>query len=651
MRFLPLLLANLKRKKIRTTLTIGSFVVAFFLFGLLGAIRYGFRQGIDVAGADRLVVIGRTSIIQPLPLPYFDRSSACPGVKDVAHSTWFGGVYQDPKNFFAQFAIVPEDWLRMYPEFIVDPAQWKAFLDDRQGCVIGAKLAERFGWKIGDKIPLKVPGYFGGGSWDFYVRAIYHGTRDNDDETQFWLRHDYLYEKAPAFWKGIVGWYIVRVANPDQSLAGRQGHRRGVRATPRRNRARRPSPRLRRPWSSRWATSSSSSLAIGAVVFFTLLLVTGNTMAIAVRERTNELATLKAIGFTSRFVLGLVLAESLLIAALGGALGLVAGARSSRSRTSPTACSCSTCRSRRSSLGLVIALVTGLMAGADSRGQRDAAQRRHRAPEALRWRSRSSTTSAACRRRWASSLVAMLGIAGTVAVFVAMLALARGFQATIVSSGLPQNAIVQQAGSDSEMTSAIAARRRARRRGHAAGGAAGRRALVSAEVVVIAALPLRGTEQRRQRADARRLAARAAGARQRPHRPGTLLPPGLYEIVVGTQRRASLCRASTSASTVRIGPGTWTVVGIMDAGGSAFDSEIWADADVLNGNYAAPGRRVPVGDRAAAIRRMPFRHSRRPLKGDPRARSAGLARAGVLRQPVAAGHARSSRCWAAWSPP
>ena len=107
MKFLPLLLANLKRKKIRTTLTIGSFVVAFFLFGLLGAIRYGFRQGIDVAGADRLVVIGRTSIIQPLPLPYFDRIKRLPGVKDVAHSTWFGGVYQDPKNFFAQFAIVP----------------------------------------------------------------------------------------------------------------------------------------------------------------------------------------------------------------------------------------------------------------------------------------------------------------------------------------------------------------------------------------------------------------------------------------------------------------------------------------------------------------------------------------------------------------
>ncbi len=361
MRFLPLLLANLKRKKIRTMLTVGSFVVAFFLFGLLGAIRYGFRQGIDVAGADRLVVIGRTSIIQPLPLPYLERIRRIPGVKHVAHSTWFGGVYQDPKNFFAQFAIVPDDWLRMYPEFTVEPSQWKAFLDDRQGCVIGAKLAQRFGWAIGDKIPLRVPRYFGGGSWDFYVRAIYHGTRPSDDETQFWMRHDYLYERAPAFWKGIVGWYIVRVANPDQSLA------------------------VARAIDAEFANSASESrtqtesafaaamvkqmgniefliLAIGAVVFFTLLLVTGNTIAIAVRERTNELATLKAIGFTSRFVLGLVLAESLLVAALGGAVGLSL-ARFITQQDLTQGLLLLYLPASALILGLVIALVTGLMAG------------------------------------------------------------------------------------------------------------------------------------------------------------------------------------------------------------------------------------------------------------------------------------------------
>ena len=172
MKFLPLLLANLRRKKIRTTLTIGSFAVALFLFGLLGAIRYGFRQGVDIAGADRLVVIGRTSMIQPLPLPYKNRIRRTPGVKDVAHVTWFGGIYQDPKNFFAQFAIVPDDWLRMYPEFVVPDDQWEAFKADRQGCVVGRKLAARFGWKVGDRIPMQGASFMGGGNWDFNVRGI-----------------------------------------------------------------------------------------------------------------------------------------------------------------------------------------------------------------------------------------------------------------------------------------------------------------------------------------------------------------------------------------------------------------------------------------------------------------------------------------------
>ena len=321
MRFLPLLWANLRRKKIRLFLTTASFVVAFFLFGLLAAIGYGFRQGIDAAGADRLVVIGRTSIIQPLPLAYMARMQRLPGIQDVAHSTWFGGVYQDPKNFFPQFAIVPEDWRRMYPEFVIDEAQWRDFLADRQGCVVGAKLAARFGWKVGDHVPMKAPGYLGGGGWDFNVRAIYRGTRPNDDETQFWLRHDYLYEKAPPYWRGIVGWYVVRVTHPDQAVAVAKAIDAEFANS---------TSETRTQTESAFAAAFVNQIgnieflirAIGSIVFFTLLLVTGNTMAIAVRERTNELAVLKAIGYTDRFVLGLVLAESVLIALVGGALGL-----------------------------------------------------------------------------------------------------------------------------------------------------------------------------------------------------------------------------------------------------------------------------------------------------------------------------------------
>jgi putative ABC transport system permease protein len=299
----------------------GSFTVSLFLFGLLGAIHFGFRQGIDVAGADRLIVIGRTSIIQPLPLTYQARLERTPGVRHVAHATWFGGIFQDAKNFFPQFAVVPADWRRMYPEFAVDDGEWRAFEADRQGCVVGAKLAARFGWRVGTHVPMKAPSYFGGGSWDFNVRAIYHGTRPGDDESQFWLRHDYLYEKAPSYWRGLVGWYVVRIANPDRALLVSRAIDAEFANSTSETRTQTESA-FAAAFVNQMGNIEFLILAIGSVVLFTLLLVTGNTMAIAVRERTGELAVLKAIGYSDGFVLGLVLAESLAIAAIGGGAGL-----------------------------------------------------------------------------------------------------------------------------------------------------------------------------------------------------------------------------------------------------------------------------------------------------------------------------------------
>jgi putative ABC transport system permease protein len=321
MKFLPLLLANLRRKKIRTVLTIGSFVVALFLFGLLGAVRAGFRQGVDIAGADRLIVIGRTGVIQPLPLPYRERIRRLPGVADVVHSTWFGGVYQDPKNFFSQFVVEPDEWRRMYPEFLVPDEQWRDFVADRQGVVVGAKLAQRFGWKVGDHLPLKAPGYLGGGSWDFNIRGIYRGSRPQDDENQLWLQHRYFYEKAPDYWQGIVGWYVVRVQDRDEALAVARAIDQEFANSSSETRTQTESA-FAAAFMKQMGNIEFLIMAIGSVVFFTLLLVTGNTMAIAVRERTSELAVLKAVGYSDGFVLGLVLAESMLIAAAGGAIGL-----------------------------------------------------------------------------------------------------------------------------------------------------------------------------------------------------------------------------------------------------------------------------------------------------------------------------------------
>jgi putative ABC transport system permease protein len=320
MKYLPLLLTNLSRKKIRTVLTIGSFAVALFLFGLLFALRAGLRQGIDVAGADRLMVMG-TSLMQMLPLPYLDRLERIPGVEHVAHATWFGGVYQDPKNFFVQFAIDPERWRVVYPEYVVDEEEWANFVADRQGIIVGAKLAERFGWEVGDHVPLMPPPYLGDTMWDFNVRGIYHGDQPGADESQFWMQYDYIQENGPSYFRGIVGWYGVRVADPDAAAQVARAIDEEFRNSANETRTQTESAFVA-GWVRQMGNIEFLVFAIGSVVFFTLLLVTGNTMAIAVRERTNELAVLKAVGYSDRFVLGLVLAESALIAVVGGAIGL-----------------------------------------------------------------------------------------------------------------------------------------------------------------------------------------------------------------------------------------------------------------------------------------------------------------------------------------
>ena len=320
MRFLPLLLANLKRKKVRTTLTIGSFVVALFLFGVLFALRAGLRQGIDVAGASRLMVMG-TSLMNMLPLPYLARIERIPGVEHVAHATWFGGVYQDSKNFFVQFAIDPALWRAVYPEYVIDEQEWAAFAADRQGVVVGAKLAARYGWKVGDHIPLMPPSYLGNTMWDFNVRGIYHGDRPGADEGQFWMQQKYIQENGPDYFRGIVGFYLVRLADPDDAAKVAS-----IIDAEFRNSANETRTQTESAFAAAYVKQMGNIehlvFAIGSIVFFTLLLVAGNTMAIAVRERTGELAVLKAVGYSDRFVLGLVLAESAFIAILGGTIGL-----------------------------------------------------------------------------------------------------------------------------------------------------------------------------------------------------------------------------------------------------------------------------------------------------------------------------------------
>jgi putative ABC transport system permease protein len=320
-KFSRLIFANLFRKKIRLILTIGSFAVALFLFSFLAVVKGAFGRGADIAGADRLVIINRISIIQPLPLSYRDKILRIPGVKAITHNNWFGGVYQDEKNFFPQFAIDVENQRTVLPELKVPDDQWANFVKDRQGAIAGAKTAARFGWKIGDRIPIKTTIFGGASTWEFNLDGIYHSTTVGGDESQFWFQWDAFEEGVPKSFKDNVGWYVLKLDSPDDAVRVSKAIDDMFANSSFETKTETESA-FAAGWVKQFGNIEFLILTIGAVVFFTLLLVTGNTMAISVRERISELAVLKAIGFSDRSILFLVLAESLTIALVGGLLGL-----------------------------------------------------------------------------------------------------------------------------------------------------------------------------------------------------------------------------------------------------------------------------------------------------------------------------------------
>ena len=318
MKWLPFVLRNLKRKKTRTLLTIGSIAVALFLFALLVTIDTALNMGVNVAGADRLIVRNKVSLIMPLPLSYQQRMRQIDHVTEATHASWFGGVYQDPKNFFAQFAIDTPTYRTVFPEFVMPDDEWQAFLDDREGAVVGRVTAERFGWQVGDRIPIQ--GTIWPGNWEFNLRAIYDGVQDETDTSQFWFHWEYL-EESRSYGKGTVGWYTVKIDDPDNAVnvAAEVDDRFA-------NSAWETSTETERAFAAGFAKQVGNIrlivLSIGAVVLFTLLLVAGTTMAMAVRERTPELGVIKTLGVTDTGVLALVLTEAVLLAVVGGALGL-----------------------------------------------------------------------------------------------------------------------------------------------------------------------------------------------------------------------------------------------------------------------------------------------------------------------------------------
>ena len=321
MKYLPLLFKNIVRKKTRLILTIGSFAIALFLFGILAVVNNSFNGALNnMAGVDRLMIQNRVSIIQPVPESYQAKIAQIEHVKLVTHANWFGAVYQDEKNFFPQYAIDEENYRQMYPEFKVSDAEWKAWEEDREGVIVGEKTAQKYGFKVGDRIPLKGVLWGGGDSWSFNVRGIYHTAKPDEDQSQFWL-HWKLFDERRAFGKGTVGWYIVRVDSPDNAVEVSKKID-AMFANSSTETKTQTEKEMMASWAKQTGNVGLIITIIGSIVFFTLLLVVGNTMAMSIRERMRELAVLKAIGYTDGFVLVLVIAEAILVAAIGVIIGL-----------------------------------------------------------------------------------------------------------------------------------------------------------------------------------------------------------------------------------------------------------------------------------------------------------------------------------------
>ena len=324
MKFLPLVWKNLFRRKVRTFFTVLSIVVAFVLYSYLAAIQLAFGMGVDLAGTDRLLVIHKVSFIQTLPESYKGRIEAVDGVADVSSTTWFGGIYQEPRNFFPQFAVEAESYLRLYPEIVLSDAAREAWLRNRTGVIVGRVTADRFGWEVGDRIPLQgtIWRTRSGPTWEFTIDGIFE-TDDPGSNPSMFLHHEYLAEANSAGARA-VSQYIIRIADP--ALANEVAAAVDARfANSPAETKTSTEQALAQALANQMGNIGAIMTAILTAVFFTVLIVTANTMAQSIRERTSEIAVLKTLGFTDRRVLAIVLVESVALAVAGGAIGLGLG--------------------------------------------------------------------------------------------------------------------------------------------------------------------------------------------------------------------------------------------------------------------------------------------------------------------------------------
>jgi putative ABC transport system permease protein len=323
MHLFRLILKNALRHKLRTGLTALGLVVAVLAFGLLQTVVDAWYAGAAGASASRLITRNSISLVFPLPLTYAEKIRQMPGVRSVSHANWFGGVYISEKNFFPQFAIEAKSYFQLYPEFIVPPAQLREFLRDRKGAIIGRKLAETYGLKLGDAVPIR--GTIFPGNWEFVVRGIYEGAAANTDTSQFFFHWDYLNEtirQTVPRRANQVGIYIVGLKGGESAAQVSQQ----IDAMFKNSLAETLTETEKAFQLGFVAMTEAIVIAIrivSFVVIFIIMAVMANTMGMTARERIPEHATLKALGFGPGFLGALIFGEALAIALVGGTLGIV----------------------------------------------------------------------------------------------------------------------------------------------------------------------------------------------------------------------------------------------------------------------------------------------------------------------------------------
>ena len=322
MRTLKLFFRNAFRHKLRTGLTILGITIAILAFGMLRTMVSAWYAGVEASSANRLVIRNAISLVFPLPLAYKDKLRQVSGVTLVSWGNWFGGVYIEEKNFFPNFAVDPRSFLGLYPEYLIPDMQRASFLSDRKGAVAGKKVADKFGWKVGDTVTLK--GTIFPGNWEFTIRAIYRGKDRSVDETQFFFHWDYLDEtmkKTTPRRAGQVGYYIIGIANPN--LAGEVSA--AIDATFKNSLAE-TLTETEKAFQMSFVSMTEAILVaiqlVSIVIIVIIMAVVANTMAMTARERIGEYAVFKTLGFGGWFIAGLIFGESLLISLLGTAIGI-----------------------------------------------------------------------------------------------------------------------------------------------------------------------------------------------------------------------------------------------------------------------------------------------------------------------------------------